>query len=62
VLHSARLLTEQRRGRERLYRFDPEPLLALDAWLERHRTLLRHALKRLKTHVEDPPTGGGGVI
>ncbi len=52
ILRSARLLSEQRRGRERLYRYDPAPLIALDIWLGRHRTRLRRALVRLKAHFE----------
>jgi DNA-binding transcriptional ArsR family regulator len=57
VLRAAHLLSEQRQGRERLYRYEPTPLIALDDWLERHRTSLRRALARLKTHVEKDPSG-----
>lgn len=56
VLRTARLLSEQRQGRERMYRYEPTPLIALDDWLERHRTSLRRALARLKTHVEANPS------
>jgi len=57
VLRAAHLLSEQRQGRERLYRYEPTPLIALDDWLERHRTSLRRALARLKTHVGKDPSG-----
>jgi hypothetical protein len=40
-----------------MYRYEPTPLIALDDWLERHRTSLRRALARLKTHVEADPPG-----
>jgi DNA-binding transcriptional ArsR family regulator len=57
VLLEAGLVSERKVGRERLYRYEPTPLIALDDWLERHRTSLRRALARLKTHVEKEPSG-----
>ena len=33
VLHEARLVTEAREGRNRVYRLNPEPLRELDRWL-----------------------------
>ena len=57
VLRTARLLSEQRQGRERVYHYEPTPLIALDDWLERHRTSLRRALARLRARVEADPSG-----
>src|SRR5271169_345514 len=36
-LRKARLVVEHRSGRHRLYRLNPEPLKAVDSWLERYR-------------------------
>ena len=55
VLREARLVTERRDGRERVYALDPRRLLVLDDWLSKYRSELRGALERLKEHVEGNP-------
>src|SRR6266567_386958 len=37
VLYDARLVTEVRDGRNRIYRLNPEPLRELDRWLDEYR-------------------------
>jgi DNA-binding transcriptional ArsR family regulator len=52
VLRDARLVTEQRVGRERLYQLDPAPLQRAAGWLEGYRSFWQHNLDRLKRHLE----------
>jgi DNA-binding transcriptional ArsR family regulator len=51
-LRRARLVVEQRRGRHRYYQLTPEPLKAVDSWLERYRIFWQANLANLKTFVE----------
>lgn len=51
-LRKARLVVEHRRGRHRFYQLNPEPLKALDFWLEDYRRFWRMNLANLKTFVE----------
>ena len=51
-LHKARLVSPTRRGRHRFYRFNPEPLEAVDAWLQPYRMFWAHNLGNLKAFVE----------
>ena len=53
VLHEAKLVTERREGRKRLYRLNPEPLRAVDEWLHGYRELWMTNLLNLKKHVEE---------
>jgi DNA-binding transcriptional ArsR family regulator len=53
VLREAGLVTEERRGRERLYRLRPESLREVADWLQAHQRFWRASLDRLKHHVED---------
>src|SRR5215468_9091703 len=52
VLHQAHLVQEEREGRNRVYRLNPEPLRELDRWLERYRRFWTVNLLNLKKHVE----------
>src|SRR3954470_382845 len=52
VLREARLVTEQRAGRERFYSLDPAPLQRVGGWLEGYRSFWQHNLDRLKRHLE----------
>ena len=51
-LRKARLVVEHRSGRHRLYRLNPEPLKAVDSWLENYRRFWQTSLVNLKTFVE----------
>jgi DNA-binding transcriptional ArsR family regulator len=52
VLRGARLVRARREGRQRLCSVDPEPLRAIDAWLDGYRREWQARLVRLKRHVE----------
>jgi DNA-binding transcriptional ArsR family regulator len=52
LLRRAHLVQERREGRHRLYQLNPEPLKAVDAWLERYRVFWHTSLSNLKTFVE----------
>ena len=52
VLHDARLVTEVRDGRNRIYRLNPDPLRELDRWLDDYRRFWTLNLLNLKKHVE----------
>ena len=52
LLRSANLVREQRSGRNRLYRLNPQPLRAVDRWLAHYRIFWTAKLKDLKTFVE----------
>ena len=52
LLRKAHLVVETRSGRHRLYRLNPEPLKAVDSWLERYRVFWSVNLASLKTFVE----------
>lgn len=56
VLRDAGLVDVRPDGRRRLYRVRPEPLMALDAWLEPYREMWRESLDRLERHLVDPAT------
>jgi len=51
-LRQARLVVEHRRGRHRFYQLNPEPLKAVDFWLEHYRRFWQMNLANLKTFVE----------
>jgi DNA-binding transcriptional ArsR family regulator len=53
LLRRAHLVEEKREGRHRLYRLNPEPLKAVDSWLEQYRTFWSANLANLKTFVEN---------
>lgn len=51
-LRRARLVVERREGRYRVYQLNPEPLRAVDSWLEQYRSFWKTNLASLKTFVE----------
>jgi len=53
VLREARLVTEQKAGRERLYRLQPAPLQQVVGWVEGYRAFWQISLGNLKRHLED---------
>ena len=52
VLRRAHLVEECREGRHRLYQLNPEPLKAVDSWLEQYRSFWITNLNSLKEFVE----------
>src|ERR1700685_4568886 len=48
LLRRAHLVQEHREGRHRVYQLNPEPLRAVDSWLEHYRTFWCATLSRLK--------------
>src|SRR5437899_10697681 len=52
LLRRAHLVRESRQGRHRFYQLNPEPLRAVDSWLERYRVFWRANLASLKAFVE----------
>jgi DNA-binding transcriptional ArsR family regulator len=52
ILRRAHLVDEHRQGRHRMYQLNPEPLKAVDSWLEHYRSFWTASLNNLKTFVE----------
>jgi DNA-binding transcriptional ArsR family regulator len=52
LLRRAHLVREHREGRHRVYQLNPEPLRAVDSWLEQYRTFWTMNLNTLKAFVE----------
>ena len=52
VLREARLVTEQRDGRERRYRLEPAALQQVAAWVEGYRAFWQMNLGSLKRYLE----------
>jgi DNA-binding transcriptional ArsR family regulator len=52
LLRRAHLVQERREGRHRFYELNPEPLKAVDSWLEHYRVFWQANLSRLKAFVE----------
>ena len=52
LLRRAHLVNEHREGRHRFYRLNPEPLRAVDSWLEQYRAFWTASLNNLKAFVE----------
>jgi DNA-binding transcriptional ArsR family regulator len=52
LLRRAHLVREHREGRHRVYQLNPEPLRAVDSWLEHYRNFWSVSLTRLKAFVE----------
>lgn len=52
LLRRAHLVREHREGRHRVYDLNPEPLRAIDSWLEQYRSFWQLNLTNLKTFVE----------
>lgn len=53
VLNEARVVSEQRLGRERIYKIEPETLRAVDDWIGSYRGLWQDNLNRLKSYLEE---------
>ena len=52
VLRQARLVVDERIGRERLYSVDPVPLQSVAGWLEGYRAFWQASLAALKRNLE----------
>jgi DNA-binding transcriptional ArsR family regulator len=52
LLRRAHLVQEHREGRHRVYRLNPEPLRAVDSWIEQYRAFWKMNLNSLKSFVE----------
>ena len=52
LLRRAHLVNEHREGRNRFYQLNPEPLKAVDSWLEHYRSFWSASLVNLKAFVE----------
>lgn len=52
LLRRAQLVQEKREGRHRLYQLNPEPLKAVDSWLQQYRVFWQANLNSLKAFVE----------
>ncbi|MGH9737185.1 MAG: ArsR/SmtB family transcription factor [Candidatus Acidiferrales bacterium] len=58
LLRRTRLVQENREGRLRLYRLNPEPLKAVDSWIEHYRAFWQTSLNSLKAFVESEKAPG----
>jgi DNA-binding transcriptional ArsR family regulator len=52
LLRRAHLVREHRDGRHRVYELNPEPLRAVDSWIEQYRVFWAASLNNLKAFVE----------
>jgi len=52
LLRRAHLVREHREGRNRVYELNPQPLLAVNSWLEQYRHFWTASLNSLKNFVE----------
>ena len=52
LLRRAHLVREHREGRNRVYQLNPEPLRAVDSWIEQYRVFWKASLNNLKSFVE----------
>src|SRR5215472_8742117 len=52
LLRRAHLVREHREGRHRVYQLNPEPLRAVDTWIDQYRVFWMSSLNNLKTFVE----------
>src|SRR5438477_12464900 len=52
ILRKAHLVEERREGRHRMYHLNPEPLKAVDSWLNQYRQFWTASLNNLKAFVE----------
>ena len=63
LLRRAHLVREHREGRNRVYQLNPEPLRAVDSWIDQYRIFWTQSLNDLKAFVEAEharETEGGG--
>ncbi|MFZ0730698.1 MAG: metalloregulator ArsR/SmtB family transcription factor [Candidatus Sulfotelmatobacter sp.] len=64
LLRRAHLVREHRQGRNRVYQLNPEPLRAVDSWIEQYRVFWTASLNNLKAFVEaeyERETAVGGL-
>jgi DNA-binding transcriptional ArsR family regulator len=68
LLRRAHLVREHREGRHRVYELNPEPLRAVDSWLNQYRSFWSASLTSLKAFVEaeharesNAPAGPKGI-
>jgi DNA-binding transcriptional ArsR family regulator len=54
VLRRARLVSETRVGRERIYKLEPDSLRQIAGWIEGYRMFWVVNLNQLKRHLEQP--------
>jgi DNA-binding transcriptional ArsR family regulator len=52
LLRRAHLVREHREGRHRVYQLNPEPLRAVDSWIDQYRVFWTANLNNLKAFVE----------
>ena len=52
LLRRAHLVRQHREGRRRVYQLNPEPLRAVDSWIDQYRRFWSVSLANLKTFVE----------
>src|SRR5262245_47101320 len=52
ILREARVVSEERHGRERLYRLEPDQLQEIADWILRYRAFWQRSLGNLKTYLE----------
>ena len=52
LLRRVHLVREHREGRNRVYQLNPEPLRAVDSWIEQYRAFWAASLDNLKAFVE----------
>jgi len=52
LLRRAHLVREHREGRNRVYELNPEPLRAVDSWIDQYRVFWTTSLNNLKAFVE----------
>jgi len=52
LLRRAHLVREHREGRHRVYELNPDPLRAVDSWIEQYRVFWAASLNSLKAFVE----------
>ena len=52
LLRRAHLVREHREGRNRIYQLNPQPLRAVDSWIEQYRVFWAASLNNLKSFVE----------
>jgi DNA-binding transcriptional ArsR family regulator len=53
ILREAKLVSDERSGRERLYRIEPGPLRGVARWMETYRSFWEVSLGNLKRHLEN---------
>ncbi|WP_087015337.1 helix-turn-helix transcriptional regulator [Leucobacter sp. 7(1)] len=56
VLKDAGLVSEERQGRERIYRVDPRTLRPVADWLSPYESFWRESLKDLREHLDTDPS------